>query len=113
MMSRSLFAKLHRRYGAHLSGTERVERANQQLAALTKTYGLASTPPKCGDRLGNGVAVVGAGFAGPAAAHMLGQSGVKTTILEARSNIGGRVQSDRSIIPGRILELGAELIGMN
>ncbi|RYY48875.1 MAG: FAD-dependent oxidoreductase [Chitinophagaceae bacterium] len=57
------------------------------------------------------VIVLGAGFAGLAAANALMKKGVKVTVLEARDRIGGRVFSHK--IPGSdlVVELGAEWVG--
>jgi monoamine oxidase len=59
------------------------------------------------------VAVVGAGFAGLAAATVLADAGVAVTVLEARDRVGGRVWSD----PLRVgtdevgsIERGAEFV---
>ena len=59
------------------------------------------------------VAVIGAGFAGLAAAWYLKECGVSTTLFEARDSVGGRVRTDRSFVSGKIIEEGAELIGEN
>ena len=59
------------------------------------------------------VAVIGAGFAGLAAAYALQRSGFQVIIYEARASVGGRVSSTRELIPGRTIERGAELIGSN
>jgi monoamine oxidase len=59
------------------------------------------------------VAVIGAGFAGLAAAWYLKACGARVTVYEARGHIGGRVQTDRAFIPGKVVEEGAELIGEN
>jgi monoamine oxidase len=59
------------------------------------------------------VAIIGGGFAGIAAAWYLNACGVDTTIFEARSRVGGRVETDHSFVPGKIVEAGAELIGEN
>ena len=59
------------------------------------------------------VAVIGAGFAGLSAAWYLRSCGVKTTVFEASELIGGRVRTNRSYVPGKIIEDGAELIGEN
>ncbi len=55
------------------------------------------------------VAVVGAGFAGLAAAEALAASGVDVIVLEARDRVGGRVWS-RKLANGATVELGAEFI---
>jgi monoamine oxidase len=55
------------------------------------------------------VCVVGAGFAGLAAADALMQAGARVTVLEARDRVGGRVAS-RTLPDGAVVELGAEFI---
>lgn len=62
---------------------------------------------------GKRVVVVGAGFAGLAAAHELLNAGHDVTVLEARARMGGRVLTFRDMIPGKIIEGGGELIGAN
>ena len=54
-------------------------------------------------------AIVGAGFAGLAAAEALASAGVDVTVFEARDRVGGRVHS-RELENGAIVELGAEFI---
>jgi len=49
------------------------------------------------------VIVIGAGIAGLAAAHTLGQAGVSVTVLEARDRLGGRIYT----LPDTPIELGA------
>jgi len=56
------------------------------------------------------VAVVGAGFAGMAAADALHNLGAEVSVFEAGRVVGGRVRST-SFVPTRVLEEGAELIG--
>lgn len=58
---------------------------------------------------GGNVAVVGAGFAGLAAALELRDAGLDITVLEARDRVGGRVHSVE-LHNGEIAELGAEWI---
>ena len=54
-------------------------------------------------------AVVGAGFAGLAAADALATAGIDITVFEARDRVGGRVHS-RTLDNGATIELGAEFI---
>jgi monoamine oxidase len=56
------------------------------------------------------VAIVGAGFAGLAAARSLVAAGVEPVVLEARDRVGGRV-FDRPIGDGAVVELGAGFVG--
>ena len=53
--------------------------------------------------------VVGAGFAGLAAAWELQLAGVEVVVLEARDRVGGRVWS-RELPSGAVIEMGAEFI---
>ncbi|MBZ0295245.1 MAG: FAD-dependent oxidoreductase [Anaerolineae bacterium] len=53
--------------------------------------------------------IVGAGMAGLAAARDLADAGEQVIVLEARTRLGGRIYTDRSIA-GFPVELGAELI---
>jgi monoamine oxidase len=55
------------------------------------------------------VVVVGAGFAGLAAAEALASRGAEVTVLEARDRVGGRVHSQR-LENGAVVELGAEFV---
>ena len=59
------------------------------------------------------VAVVGAGFAGLSSAYWLVRSGFEVRVFEARDRVGGRVHTLRDFSPGRLIEGGAELIGLN
>ena len=59
------------------------------------------------------VIVIGAGFAGLAAAYELASAGVEVHVLEARNRVGGRVLSFSDFVPGKVVEGGAELIGAN
>jgi monoamine oxidase len=54
------------------------------------------------------VIVIGAGFAGLAAATELADRGVDVLVLEARDRVGGRVWSDRA--GGALIERGAEFV---
>ncbi len=55
--------------------------------------------------------VIGAGFAGLAAAYKLKNAGWNVTVLEARDRIGGRVFSHKFAGSDLICELGAEWVG--
>jgi monoamine oxidase len=55
------------------------------------------------------VVVVGAGFAGLAAAEALAAGGAEVTVFEARDRVGGRVHSGR-LGNGALVELGAEFV---
>jgi monoamine oxidase len=55
------------------------------------------------------VVVIGAGFAGLAAADELRRAGSEVTVLEARNRVGGRVWS-RQLENGAVIEMGAEFI---
>jgi monoamine oxidase len=59
------------------------------------------------------VVVIGAGFAGLAAAYELESVGHQVIVIEARDKVGGRVESRRDVVPGKVMEGGAELIGRN
>lgn len=59
------------------------------------------------------VIVIGAGLAGLAAAHELCSVGYDVTVVEGQDHVGGRVKSNHKLIPGRVVEGGAELIGSN
>jgi monoamine oxidase len=57
----------------------------------------------------NRVAVVGAGFAGLAAAQTLRRAGVDVVVLEALDRVGGRVWSD-TLPSGAVIERGGEFV---
>jgi monoamine oxidase len=59
------------------------------------------------------IVVIGAGLAGLSAAYELSSVGYKVTVLEGQKRVGGRVETLRKLIPGRVTEGGAELIGSN
>jgi monoamine oxidase len=58
------------------------------------------------------VAVIGAGFAGLAAADELRRAGVDVVVLEARDRVGGRVWSEELVAgdPCSVVERGAEFV---
>ncbi len=54
--------------------------------------------------------MVGAGFAGLAAAHRLLAANVSVRVLEARDRVGGRALTNYGLLPGVPLELGAQMV---
>lgn len=62
------------------------------------------------EQLSTGAVVVGAGFAGLAAATRLAGAGVDTLVLEGRGRVGGRAWSTR-LDDGTVLDLGCQWIG--
>lgn len=113
-MGRSLFGMLHRRFGTRLSGAERTRRIREHQERLRSAVplGVLRAKPSTGSSPGT-VAIIGAGFAGCAAAYTAKQLGFTVTIYDAIGTPGGRVTSSRKVVPGRILETGGELIGLN
>jgi monoamine oxidase len=61
----------------------------------------------------NRVIVIGAGFAGLCAAYELHGLGYDVKVYEARSRVGGRVQSLDNFVTDKVAEGGGELIGSN
>lgn len=111
---RSLYRRLHRRFGRRLSGRERARRAAAHRARIARFLPLnLMTHPIPPRAEGVRVAVVGGGFAGLAAALALQNLQAVVTVFEARPALGGRVQTRGGLLPGRLLETGAELIGSN
>lgn len=108
-MSRSLYARLHRRFGQRDSGITKATRIELKLSALANfTSNLQSNALQ-----GKNVVIVGGGFAGLSAGCQLAQLGASVTVLEAQATVGGRVLSNSTFIEGLIIEFGAELIGSN
>src|SRR5919198_2973958 len=113
-MGRSLHGRLHRRFGSRRSGAGRTRRAAEHYERVRGVLPLelVRAPKQTGASPGS-VAIVGAGFAGCAAAFVADLLGFEVTVYEAGGRVGGRVHSSQTIVHGRILELGAELIGLN
>ncbi|MDX1908632.1 MAG: NAD(P)/FAD-dependent oxidoreductase [Bacteroidia bacterium] len=80
------------------------------VAATASLTGAAAATPAFNIRAGRRVLILGAGLAGLSAARLLRQAGYTVTVLEARNRIGGRVFS-HEIMPGLVIELGAEWVG--
>ena len=112
-MGRSLFAKLHRRFGRRIGGDELRRRAEAHYERLREAMpvGLVAAPQRIASTSPR-VAILGAGFAGTSAAWFAARAGFAVTLIEP-GVVGGRVSSTKTLVPGRILEAGAELIGTN
>ncbi len=105
---------LHRRFGTRLSGAERTRRAQEHYDRLRSVMPIdvVKAKPRAGASPGK-LAIIGAGYAGCAAAYVAHQLGFDVTVYDAIGTPGGRVSSSTLVVPGRILETGAELIGLN
>lgn len=134
-MAISIFTKLHRRFGHPIS------RAELHRGVRAKVRSLAEGLPLDDDgrqpdestfmheesfAAPTRIAVVGAGFAGLAAAYYLKKhpknkeaANINVTVFEPRKDdegamlVGGRVKTLEHFVPGRLVEAGAELIGLN
>jgi monoamine oxidase len=62
---------------------------------------------------GRRMIIVGAGLGGLACAEQLVRAGVDVLVLEATHRVGGRVRAIRDLVPGAVLEMGAEFVGKN
>jgi len=107
---RSLYARLHQRYGEPIDRREMIRRSLAAAAGvlISARGGFAGQRPS-----GPRVVVIGAGFAGLAAAYELSHAGADVTVVDARNRVGGRVVSFTDLTPGAAMEGGAELIGTN
>ncbi|HEX8110761.1 MAG TPA: FAD-dependent oxidoreductase [Kofleriaceae bacterium] len=110
-MSRSLYARLHRRFGARPTGLALARAVRARVDAFRTKFGfpLVRKPAATGPR----VAVIGGGFAGTSAGWMLAQLGATVTLYEASDRLGGRVWSQPDFTSERTIEWGGELIGYN
>ena len=72
---------------------------------------MALAPSVFTQRRQHSAVIIGAGFAGLAAAYKLKNAGWKVTVIEARDRIGGRVFSHKFAGTDLICELGAEWVG--
>jgi monoamine oxidase len=116
-MSRSMIARLHRKSGRSLDPVSRREwlkitaAAAGSLLLSNNVYARILGP---GSRLGQKrVVVVGAGFAGLAAAYELKHGGFDVSVIEARDRVSGRVLSFSDLVKDKVMEGGGELIGSN
>jgi monoamine oxidase len=113
-MTRSFYRRLSR----SLNGPAQLSSRRQFLAASGAALGAALLPScnsigRRGGGAGKRVVIVGGGFAGLACAHELQSVGYDVTLVEAASRVGGRVRTTTDFVPGRVVEIGAELIGSN
>ena len=113
-MPRSLLGRLRSRFGPPIDAVTRREVLQGSIAVGTALLlsgpRAFAKPPKPS---GKSVIIIGAGFAGLAAAHELLSAGYQVTVLEARDRVSGRVVSFDNFVPGRSVEGGGELIGSN
>ncbi|MBX9950982.1 MAG: FAD-dependent oxidoreductase, partial [Candidatus Obscuribacterales bacterium] len=112
-MSRSFISDLSQRF---LSKDERFSRREMLKGMMATAAGLMLSyayPYRSFSKDGRRVIVIGAGFAGLAAAFELSCVGYDVTVLEARDRVGGRVHTLYDFVQGKTVEAGAELIGAN
>jgi monoamine oxidase len=107
----NFYSVLNRKYGkpSGITRREMIERSFAAGAALLISERFATPLTAAAGR----VVVIGAGFSGLAAAYELSRAGYEVTVVEARNRVGGRVISFSDLVPGKIVEGGAELIGSN
>jgi len=112
-MSRSLVGRIARRAGASPSALSRRQFLLGSLA--TGAALMLADQRRSGVARGAAprVVIIGAGFGGLSCAYQLSRAGVRVTVLEARPRVGGRVHSLDNLLPGKKVEAGAELIGLN
>lgn len=73
---------------------------------LIKAADSRTTPPK--------IAIVGGGIAGLNAAYQLNKAGLKATVYEAKSRVGGRIHSVKGVAGvGLVTDLGGSFINTN
>lgn len=112
-MSRSLYARLHRRFGPRASvkqRKDRLERHRETWRDRLPPPGFFTRTPAPREGRPRAV-VVGGGFGGMMAAACLCED-YEVTVLEARERLGGRVFTQAGD-QNRLIEAGAELIGYN
>jgi monoamine oxidase len=113
-MAHSIFAKLFRTFGRPPSGAELQSKADEKRRSILNGLPIddeayCDKPIKRGDK----VAIVGGGFAGLTAAYYLTRFGAKVVLFEAGKFFGGRVRTKVHFAKHRLIEEGAELIGLN
>ncbi len=79
--------------------------ASSSLTQISRAWGKEKVPA---------IAIIGAGLAGLNAAYTLKQVGIKATVYEANTRLGGRVQSVQGAIgAGLVSDLGGSLVNTN
>lgn len=111
-MSISFYSRMKRRHTAKEVLVGRREFL-QKMALASGALLLSSCTPGTTTRDRPRVIVIGAGFAGLAAAFELQAAGYDVVVLEARDRVGGRVLSFSDFPAGRNVEGGGELVGSN
>lgn len=81
--------------------------------ASALTLGGCATPSRRTTADPRPVIVIGAGLAGLAAAESLARNNIPVLVLEAENRVGGRADTDRTLLPGTPVERGGHLIGEN
>lgn len=121
-MLRSPLRQLNARFGERPTEITRREllRASVAAGAALMLSGMAAGLPlrQQPATAKKRVIVIGGGLAGLACAYELRAAGIDAIVLEARDRIGGRVISfgpehSNAFIPGRTVEGGGELLGLN
>lgn len=107
-----LFARLAARFGDRVDDVTRRRMLRDTLAASAGLL-LSNACSRPAPRPDKRVVVVGAGFAGLAAAFELTAVGYDVDVVEARSRVGGRVLTMTDLVPGKRVEGGGEFIGSN
>lgn len=111
-MGRSVIGQIARRVGARPSAFTRREFLLSSLAAGASLMLADRNRGALAKAAAPRVVIIGAGFSGLSCAYQLQRSGARVTVLEARPRVGGRVHSLDTLLPGKKVEAGAELIGL-
>lgn len=113
-MTRSFYRRLSRSltHPAELASRRQFLAGAGALAGTT-LLSSCNLPGRRGGMSAKRVVVVGGGFAGLACAHELIAAGYDVTLVEAANRVGGRVRTTTEFVQGRVVEVGAELIGSN
>lgn len=119
-MTRSSLLRTLRRIAAAVAAarsaptTPRVSRRHFLAAGGALSLGIANGRAHAASRRQRqqpGVAIVGAGLDGLAAAHVLRKAGLHATVIEGNTRIGGRCWSERgAFADGQVAERGGEFI---